>query len=211
MGPHLVQGDGAGRTLAHVPGPTCAGRAYDDRIAGTLDYPDPQLRGSTFVLRPFVESDFDAAVEFGRDPATARWVPPLPADDPAGIVGLYDRFRVDGELLHLVIADQASDTYLGEVMVVMREDHVGEFGCGVAPHARGRGIAAEAFRTFVNWSATTLEVGRLQVLVAQENEPALRLAERTGFRREGVLRSYWEHDGARLDAVMLSMLPEEIF
>jgi len=62
---------------------------------------------------------------------------------------------------------------------------------------------------FVHWSAATLGLGRLQVLVAQENEPALRLAERTGFRREGLLRAYWEHDGARIDAVMLSMLPDD--
>jgi RimJ/RimL family protein N-acetyltransferase len=175
-----------------------------------LHYPDPQLRGSTFVLRPFHEGDFDIAVEFSKDPATVRWVPPLPADDPTEVVELFERYRADGELLHLVIADQTSDSYLGEVMVVMGEHRVGEFGCGLAPPARGRGIATDAFRMFVEWGAASLDIGRLQVLVAQENEPALRLAERTGFRREGVLRSYWEHDGARLDAVMLSLLPAEL-
>jgi len=162
------------------------------------------------VLRPFHEGDFDAAVEFARDPDTARWVPPLPAAHPAGVVELFEQYRVDGELLHMVMADPTSDSYLGEVMVVMCEHRVGEFGCGVAPRARGRGIATEAFAMFVNWSATTLDIGRLQVLVAPENEPALRLAERTGFRREGLLRSYWEHEGNRLDAVMLSLLPAEL-
>jgi RimJ/RimL family protein N-acetyltransferase len=48
------------------------------------------------------------------------------------------------------------------------------------------------------------------VLVAPENLSALRLAERTGFQREGVLRAYWEHDGANVDAIMLSMLPAEV-
>jgi RimJ/RimL family protein N-acetyltransferase len=109
-----------------------------------------------------------------------------------------------------VIADGTTDAYLGEVMIVMCEHRVGELGCGLSPLARGRAIATEAFAMFVRWSATTLDLGRLQVLVAQENEPALRLAERTGFRREGLLRSYWEHDGDRLDAVMLSMLPDEV-
>jgi RimJ/RimL family protein N-acetyltransferase len=148
-------------------------------------------------------------VEFATDPDTIRWVPPLPAEDPAGVVELFEQYRVDGELLHLVIADRTNDTYLGEVMVVIAEHRIGEFGIGLVPGARGRGIASEAFELFVSWSATTLDIGRLQVLVAQENESALQLAERTGFKREGVLRSYWEHDGARLDAVMLSMLPAE--
>jgi ribosomal-protein-alanine N-acetyltransferase len=162
------------------------------------------------VLRPFAETDFDAAVEFAKDPATVRWVPPLPAGDSASVVELFEQYRADGEMLHLVIADGTTDAYLGEVMIVMCEHRVGELGCGLSPLARGRAIATEAFAMFVRWSATTLDLGRLQVLVAQENEPALRLAERTGFRREGLLRSYWEHDGDRLDAVMLSMLPDEV-
>ena len=175
-----------------------------------LDYPDPPLRGSTFVLRPFRESDFEAAVEFTRDEATALWVPPLPAADPAGVVELFEQYRRAGEMLHLVIAEPMSDSYLGEVMVVMGEHQTGEFGCGVVPRARGRGIATDALRLFMTWSAPSLDIRRLQVLVAPENTPALLLAERVGFRREGVLRAYWDHDSGRLDAVMLSMLPDEL-
>lgn len=55
-----------------------------------------------------------------------------------------------------------------------------------------------------------LDLRRLQVLVAMDNVAALRLAERVGFRREGVLRSYWDHGGEPIDAVMLSMLPGEV-
>ncbi len=153
--------------------------------------------------------DFDAASEFTRDPATALSVPPLPAGDAAGVAELFEQYRSDGELLHLVIAENGSDSYLGEVMMVMCEHHTGEFGCGVVPRARGRGVATEALRLLSDWSVTALDIRRLQVLVAQENTPALRLAERVGFRREGVLRAYWEDHGRRLDVVMLSMLPSE--
>jgi RimJ/RimL family protein N-acetyltransferase len=47
----------------------------------------------------------------------------------------------------------------------------------------------------------------VQVFVAPENVAALRLAERAGFRREGVLRAYWEQGGGRIDAVVLARLP----
>ena len=93
-------------------------------------------------------------------------MPPLPAADPAGVVELFEQYRVDGELLHLVIADLVSDAYLGEVMVMMSEHQIGEFGCGVVQQARGCGIATGAFEAFVNWSMATLDIGRLQVLVA---------------------------------------------
>ena len=186
------------------------GRTYDDRIDATIPYPDPPLGTSTFVLRRFGPGDFDAAKEFGRDPATALWVPPLPAEDPGEVVELFEQYRTSGEMLHLVIAAVGTDDYLGEVMVAVGEHRVGEFGCGVVSDGRGRGIATEALRLLTRWSAAVLNLARLQVLVAETNEPALRLAERVGFRREGLLRAYWGNDESRFDVVMLSMLPEEM-
>jgi RimJ/RimL family protein N-acetyltransferase len=47
----------------------------------------------------------------------------------------------------------------------------------------------------------------MQVFVAPENGAALRLAERAGFRREGVLRAYWEDGEKRLDVIILARLP----
>ena len=127
------------------------------------------------------------AAAFGADPAAARWVAPLPATDPAGVIDCYEQYRQDGELLHLVIADRRTDAYLGEVMVLVGEYRVGEFGVGVVAEARGRGIATDAFCTFVAWSLTALDIRRLQVLVAPENAGALQIARRAGFRREGLL------------------------
>jgi len=92
---------------------------------------------------------------------------------------------------------------------VLGEHGVGELGCGVVPAARGRGVATEALRLLADWALDTLGLGRLQVFVATENVAALRLAQRAGFRREGVLRAYWDAGAERLDAVVLSRLPTD--
>lgn len=134
-------------------------------------------------------------------------MPALPASDGAGIVAFYDACRLEGSLLHLVIADRATSAYLGETMLALTEHSVGEVGCCLVPEARGRGIATEALRLITDWAFAILRLGRVQVFVAPENVPALRLAESAGFQREGVLRSYSEHAGERLDAVVLSRLP----
>ena len=159
------------------------------------------------MLRPFREEDFDAARALEQDEATARWVPALPGADSAGVVAFYEACRLEGSLLHLVIADRASGAYLGETMLALTEHSVGEVGCCLVPGARGRGIATEALRLITDWAFATLRLGRVQVFVAPENVPALRLAESAGFQREGILRSYSEHAGERLDAVVLSRLP----
>ena len=158
-------------------------------------------------MRPFRAEDFDAAFELGRDPATAVWEPTLPAADGAGVAEYFEECRREGGLLHLVIAGRIDDAYLGEVVAVVGEHRVGELGCGVVPAARGCGVATEALRLLAAWAIETLGLGRLQVFVAPDNVPALRLAESAGFRREGLLRAYWENDGERLDAVVLSRLP----
>jgi RimJ/RimL family protein N-acetyltransferase len=159
------------------------------------------------VLRPFAAADFEAARELEQDPAAARWVPPLPAETGDGVVAFYDGCRRAGTLLHLTIADTVDDTYLGEAMLALGEDGVGEVGCCVAPRARGRGVATEALRLITDWGFAVLGLGRVQVFVAPENVAALRLAENAGFEREGVLRSYLAVDGERVDAVVLARLP----
>lgn len=154
--------------------------------------------------------DFEAAAAYGQDASSARWVPPLPADDGVAVAALLEEWRLAGELLHLVIADATSDDYLGEATLMVGEHQVGELGCGVVPAARGRGIATEALSLLARWSFEVLGMGRLQVFISPENLPALRFVEKAGFRREGLLRGYWAEDDVRLDAVILSLLPADL-
>jgi RimJ/RimL family protein N-acetyltransferase len=80
-------------------------------------------------------------------------------------------------------------------------------GCCIVPAVRGQGIATRTLRALTDWAFDALGLGRVQVFVGTENTAALRLAEAAAFRREGVLRSYWEEDGRRLDAIILARLP----
>jgi RimJ/RimL family protein N-acetyltransferase len=50
---------------------------------------------------------------------------------------------------------------------------------------------------------------RVRAFVAVENSSGIRIAERAGVRREGLLRAYWEHDGEMLDTIVLSLLPRK--
>ena len=162
------------------------------------------------MLRPFSADDFAAARLLAEDPAAARWVPDLPAADGPGVAEFYEECRLEGTLLHLVIADRESGAYLGEAMTALGEHRVAEVGCCVVPAARGRGVATEALRLLTDWGFAALGLGRVQVFVAPENAAALRLAESSGFEREGLLRSYWELDGTRIDAVILSRIPDAV-
>jgi RimJ/RimL family protein N-acetyltransferase len=160
------------------------------------------------VLRPFRADDFEPAREASENVAT-EWGASMPAADAPGVIAHLEECRRDGVLLDLVIAQASTDDYLGEVMIAVGEHAVAEVGCLVAPAARGHGHATEALGLVVPWAFTAIGIARIQVFVAVTNEAGLALTERAGFRREGVLRSYLELNGARVDAVVLSRLPSD--
>ena len=154
-------------------------------------------------------ADLIACAGYASDPLGARWVPPLPEGDGEELAAFYERCRLEGALLALVIADAEDGSYLGELMLVMAGEGLGELGIGLLPASRRRGLASAAFGCFTEWCRSALGLARLEVLVACENAAALRLAERAGFQLEARLRSRLEHQGERFDAFLLSLLPED--
>jgi RimJ/RimL family protein N-acetyltransferase len=52
--------------------------------------------------------------------------------------------------------------------------------------------------------------GRLQLIVEPENVASIRVAEKAGFTREALLRSYIELRGARRDVYLYVLLREDM-
>lgn len=84
----------------------------------------------------------------------------------------------------------------------------GELEYWVRADARGRGLATRALRLVAAWAFAELGLVRLQLLTVPENTASQRAAQRAGFRREGVLRSYL--DDGRADGVMYSLLAGDV-
>ena len=59
------------------------------------------------------------------------------------------------------------------------------------------------------WAFRDAGIARLQLWVEPVNAASVRVAERSGFRADGVLRSFIERDGVRRDVVFYSLLPSE--
>ena len=80
----------------------------------------------------------------------------------------------------------------------------------VHPDFRGKGVADEAARLLQRQLLLELGYHRLQLEIYGFNERALRHAERSGFVREGVKRkAYLRHDDW-VDAVLYSLLREDL-
>ncbi|HEY8217748.1 MAG TPA: GNAT family protein, partial [Acidimicrobiia bacterium] len=90
------------------------------------------------------------------------------------------------------------------------ERAVAEIGYWVAKEARGHGVATRIVRLTSRWAVCDLGVQRLELMTHVENVASQRVAEATGFVREGVLRSYVTLGCGISDVVMFSLLPGDL-
>lgn len=115
--------------------------------------------------------------------------------------------RLDGAELALAVV--AGGAPVGSIGLRPDADdrEIVEVGYVVAAPARGRGVATRATRLAVGWAIERWRPARLQLTTTVDNVASHRVAERAGFRREGVLRAWAETRGRRVDLVMWSRLP----
>jgi ribosomal-protein-serine acetyltransferase len=83
-------------------------------------------------------------------------------------------------------------------------------GYWVRSDRTGQGIAVTATKLLARWGFNVLGLKRIEILVAVENSRSLRVAEKAGARREGVLRNRIDVRGKLHDGVMHSLIPGEV-
>ena len=72
------------------------------------------------------------------------------------------------------------------------------------PGARGKGLASEASRLLLDYAFRTLGLVRVYLHVFADNAAAVRLYERVGFLREGLLRRHVYKGGRFRDVVAMA-------
>jgi RimJ/RimL family protein N-acetyltransferase len=173
-----------------------------------------ELRDDVVRLRPWRMEDAPAVVAACQDPAISYWIPwvPRPYANEDAETFLRGCLESGDERRPFAIEDAETGELLGSIdMFLNGERYRGHLGYWVAGPARGRGVCTRALRLLVAWALESLELQRLELITDPGNIASQRVAEKVGFRREGVLRSHLRHpDGRRRDSVMFSLLPGEV-
>lgn len=172
-----------------------------------LSPPAPELTDGVIRLRVWGADDAEFVHAAVQDPeiprfmgipprhtieGVRRWLASVPGDFESGM----------GAAFAIVASDDGG--LLGSVGVSRSCDDpaVGELGYWVAAQVRGRGVATRAVGLLTRWAFDALSLARLEITTHEENAASLRVAQKCGFHREGILRAYREQHGARVDLVM---------
>ncbi|MBW9157907.1 GNAT family N-acetyltransferase [Clostridium sp. FP2] len=81
-------------------------------------------------------------------------------------------------------------------------------GIGGEKH-RGKGYGMEALKLTMEFGFEELNFHKIQLTVLEYNEPAIKLYEKLGFKREGVYREFIHRDGRRYDMYLYGILRSE--
>jgi RimJ/RimL family protein N-acetyltransferase len=175
-----------------------------------LTAPSPPLADDAIRLEPLDERfvpDFELLM---GDPDVVRHTR-VPSQPPNGFaakwIGRYVRGWQDGSCAGFAILSR-DGAFLGFAAIVDLElpARQGEIGYVVAREARGRGVAGRALRLVTDWALEGLGLERVDLRIDVGNEPSVRVAERAGFRREGILRSLHFKEDIRSDFAVYSLL-----
>jgi RimJ/RimL family protein N-acetyltransferase len=156
--------------------------------------------------------DLDFLLELVNDPDVQPFLGARAAYDRDALLGQIERSEREpdayGRFVIEAGAERAGSVVFDRTNERSRIANLG--GLALHPRFRGRGIADEAARRFARHLLLELGFHRLELEISGFNERAQRHAERVGYVREGVKRqAYWRH-GDWADAVLYSMLVQDL-
>ncbi|MFC7924427.1 GNAT family N-acetyltransferase [Streptomyces cinereoruber] len=172
----------------------------------SLHVPDLVARDG-FTLRPWRMSDLDLVREASEDP----YIPlvttvPSPYSEAGGRAFVERQWgrATTGAGYPFVLVD-ADGRPVGTVGLWPGAEEVA-LGYWVVASARGRGAAATGLAAVADWALRELGLPRLVLHIEPWNTASVRVAERVGFRRQG-MREGWLRVGDERRDVLVFALP----
>jgi RimJ/RimL family protein N-acetyltransferase len=178
-------------------------------VSRRLTPPDPPLADDLIRLEPLAQSHVSAFEVLVHDPDVRRFtLVPSDADEAFVVrwIGRYERGWDDGSCagFALLVDEQvAGFAALVQLDLAARE---GEVGYMVGPAARGRGAATRAVGLLTRWGFDDLALERLELRIDPSNTGSELVARRSGYTREGILRSKHFKEGSRAEVGIWSRL-----
>lgn len=161
----------------------------------------PTLETERLVLRLHSIADFRESLALWRDPEVTRFVGGRPFTQEeiwSRLVRYVGHWALMG-FGYWAVEEKSTGRFLGEVgfadfkrNIEPSFEGMPEIGWAIAPHAHGKGYATEAVRAAIAWGDAHLAAARTVCIIAPENRPSIRVAEKCGYR-EFLRTTYKDH------------------
>lgn len=172
--------------------------------------PFPTWEHPEFAFRLVCREDLIHWFDYLRSEQLApmiSWKVKSPEDLLSFVVG--EEWRQAQQQFKFAICERASNKFIGSIGFhsIAHTHQTAEVAYDLSPEYWGRGIMASACAALCNWGLETVHLQRIQATVIATNQLSLRVLERNGFNKEGLLKNFRIVNGASRDYWMLSKLP----
>jgi len=161
------------------------------------------LEAKRFELRPLRKSDVAAYTKNvnNRKIYRASMEMPFPyreedTEDFLAKVRKEMRKKRPGRFALVIVMDGEAAGYIGFESIAQ---HKAELGFWLAEKHWNRGIMTEAIRLFTPYGMDRFELHRIYAYVFSFNRASMRVLEKAGYKKEGILRKDFEKDGRFYD------------
>jgi RimJ/RimL family protein N-acetyltransferase len=147
------------------------------------------------LRRPRLSDADDIFDHYAADPEVTRYVTWRPYKDRTEVLPfLKSRLsRWDsGEEYSWALTVPQEDRVIGMIGCRVRE-HAADIGYVLSRKYWGRGYITEAGKTIVDWASGLESIYRVWAVCDVENKASVRVLEKLGMQREGILRRYIVH------------------
>jgi RimJ/RimL family protein N-acetyltransferase len=171
----------------------------------------PTLEAARLRLRALSERDVAEVYELYADREAVRfgYAPPMGTRaDARRLINQTLELARDRTLFHFGVADREQDRVIGHATLFRweREQRRAELGYSIRRDLWGRGLGTEAVATLIAFAFEALGLRRIEADADPRNTASIRVLEKLGFAREGLLRERWEIDGEIQDAIVFGLL-----
>jgi ribosomal-protein-serine acetyltransferase len=179
---------------------------------------DIVLTDSSVLLRPYRLSDADEVYKAVQESLAelSPWLPFAHKDYSIKESRAWIKKRPEewkkGTAYEFAIIDARDGSYLGGCGLngVDKENRRANLGYWVRTSRMGQGVAPSATLLLAKWGFKEISLKRIEILVATGNTRSLRVAEKAGAQREGILRNRLLINDKAHDAVMHSLIPQDL-
>lgn len=180
-----------------------------------MEAPFPVITTERLHLRAATPADAKDMLLYLSDPEVMEYTGMEPfqtTEDVLDEIRWYRSLVEEGSGIRWGITHKETGKMIGSCGFHNREPkHFrAEIGYELSREYWGKGIASEALQAVVRYGFDHLRLERIEALIEPENEPSLRLVEKNGFLREGLLRHYEYGRGKFDDLYMYSILKEDL-
>lgn len=177
-----------------------------------------ELTDGHVLLRPYQISDVERLYEAVREsiPEVSVWMewchPDYSIDESRDWVKARDKEWQKGTAYDFTMVDPKDGSYLGGCgLNGFRGEHgIANLGYWVRTSRTKRGVATASTRLLARFGLNELKLNRIEIVAAVGNRASQRVAEKAGATREGIFRNGTTQHGKICDAVMFSLIPQDL-